>query len=128
MAAKKATKGGMPAMSKSAYIRKYPNLSPKELSAQASRDGLAIAPKIVSITRSQDKRKAGGGATKPMKPARKPSAVDAIASARSLADLLADPDEVSAARAAIEAEIKELEATIASRKNTLKILMAAGQG
>ena len=129
MAAKKAAKGNAPEMTKSAYIRKYPNLSPKDLSEQAKRDGFDIPPKIVSITRSQDKRKAGGGAPKPAKSsAPSPRASALVSGGRSLAELLSDPKEVSKARAAIEAEIRELEATIASRKNTLKILTAAGQG
>jgi hypothetical protein len=128
MAAKKTAKAGAHGITKSAYIRKYPNLSPKELSEQAKRDGFDIPPKIVSITRSQDKRKAGGSVPKPEKSGPRPKAGGLLGSGRSLADLLSDPKEVARARAAIEAEIKELEATIQSRKNTLKILTAAGQG
>lgn len=119
-------------LTKSDYIRQFPGLSPKELSERAAKDGYDIPPKIVSITRSQDKRKAGGtpagaGASRPAQ--RKPAArnpASAEGAGRSLAELLSNPDEVSAAKQAISDEIKALESRIASLQKTLKILSAAG--
>lgn len=133
MATKKGKSSNRPEMTKSAYIRKYPHLTPKELSAQASRDGLDIPPKIVSITRSQDKRKARAGKGAPgeanqASQAVKPRPSVAAVGGRSLAELLSDPDEVQRARVAIEAEIEELERTLASRRQILKILSAAQEG
>jgi hypothetical protein len=119
-------------LTKSDYIRQFPGLSPRELSERAAKDGYDIPPKIVSITRSQDKRKAGAtpaGAAK-SRPAPRKSAPrqpgSSVSGGSSLAELLSNADEVSAAKQAVSDEIKALEARIASLHKTLKILSAAG--
>jgi hypothetical protein len=126
MAAKKrAAKTSGDKFNKSAFIREYPSLSVKELQDKAMSDhGVDLKAGIIYAIRSKDKH-AGNAA--PTKRARKESTPSfSFDKSVSLIELLSDPNEVQAAKAAIEAEIKELEAKIASRKTTLKILNAAG--
>jgi DNA-binding NarL/FixJ family response regulator len=95
--------------------------SPKDIAEQ-----LGTSTAYVYVVKSEGNKKAGG--SKPRaKPAEKAvRAPRGASSASSLAEMLSDPGQVQAARQLIEQQIKELEAQIASKRATLKILSAAG--
>jgi DNA-binding NarL/FixJ family response regulator len=97
-------------------------------SAKEISEKLGTSTAYVYVVKSEMNK--ASGATKPRgksaaRAARSPRG-PAASRASSLAELLSDPEQVQAARQLIEAQIKELEAQIASKKATLKILSAAG--
>jgi hypothetical protein len=94
-------------------------------SAKDIAEQLGTSTAYVYVVKSEGKK--GGGAARPRAArAGKAPRVARGASVTSLAEMLSDPAQVQAARQLIEQQIKQLEAEIASKKATLKILSAAG--
>ena len=56
----KSGKKAAGAKNKSAFVRRYPNLSPKEVAAKGKEQGVKLTAGYVSTIRSKDKAKNGG--------------------------------------------------------------------
>lgn len=95
-------------------------------SAKEIAEQLGTSTAYVYVVKSEGNKKGGASQPRAKAAGKAGRAPRGAAVASSLAEMLSDPGQVQAARQLIEQQIRELEAQIASKRATLKILSAAG--